>query len=66
MTNEELKAALQAMTGLRAQLDESRATTRDLSTEVRLQGAVLKRLDAALSSNDKSALRKVLERDPQA
>ena len=64
--SEELKAALQAMTGLRAQLDESRATTRELSTEVRLQGAVLKRLDAALSSNDKSALRKVLERDPQA
>jgi hypothetical protein len=63
---EELKAALQAMTGLRAQLDESRATTRELSTEVRLQGAVLKRLDAALSSNDRSALRKVLERDPQA
>ncbi|OYU99221.1 MAG: hypothetical protein CFE45_13720 [Burkholderiales bacterium PBB5] len=64
--NQELKAALQAMTGLRAQLDESRATTRELSTEVRLQGAVLKRLDAALSSNDKSALRKVLERDPLA
>ena len=64
--SEELKAALQAMTGLRAQLDESRATTRELSTEVRLQGAVLKRLDAALSSSDKSALRKVLERDPQA
>lgn len=62
--NGELRAALQAMAGLRQQVDESRNATRELNSEVRLQSAVLKRLDAALWSNEKSALRKVLERDP--
>lgn len=64
--NTELKAALQAMTALRTQVEQSRSATQELSTEVRLQGAVLKRLDATLASSEKSALRKVLERDPQA
>lgn len=64
--NTELKAALQAMTALRSQVEASRSATQELSTEVRLQGAVLKRLDATLASSEKSALRKVLERDPQA
>ncbi len=63
--NAELQAALQAMTALRTQVDASRSATQELSTEVRLQGAVLKRLDAALWNSEKSALRKVLERDPQ-
>ena len=61
----ELKQALQAMAGLRSQVEASRASTQELSTEVRLQGAVLKRLDAALHSSEKAALRKLLERDPQ-
>ena len=63
--NAELKQALQAMAALRRQVEASRSSTQELSAEVRLQGAVLKRLDAALYSSEKSALRKVLERDPQ-
>jgi hypothetical protein len=63
--NTELQAALQAMTALRSQVEESRSATRELSTEVRLQGAVLKRLDSTLAGSERSALRKVLERDPQ-
>ena len=62
--NSELKQALQAMAALRTQVDASRSATQELSNEVRLQGAVLKRLDAALYSSEKSALRKVLEREP--
>lgn len=61
----ELKQALQAMAALRTQVDASRSATQELSDEVRLQGAVLKRLDAALYSSERSALRKVLEREPQ-
>ena len=64
--NAELQAALKAMTALRTQVEDSRSATRELSTEVRLQGAVLKRLDSSLAGGERSALRKVLERDPQA
>lgn len=63
--NSELQAALQAMVALRTQVEASSAATRELSTEVRLQGAVLKRLDSSLAGSERSALRKVLERDPQ-
>jgi len=63
--NVELRSALEAMAELRKQVEEAKIATRDLNQEVRLQGAVIKRLDTVLWNNEKSALRKVLEKDSQ-
>jgi methyl-accepting chemotaxis protein len=64
--NKDLRSALDAMADLRKQVDDARNATKDLNQEVRLQGAVIKRLDALLWNNEKSSLRKVLEHDPQS
>ncbi|MCV2355706.1 hypothetical protein LNV09_16295 [Paucibacter sp. B2R-40] len=60
---EELRAALQAMKELVREVGEARNSTRDLTTEVRLQGSVVKRLEGVLWNFEKSSLRKMLDAD---
>ncbi len=61
----ELQCALQAMGELVREVAEARNSTRDLTTEVRLQGSVVKRLDAALWNVEKSSLRKLMDDAPK-
>ena len=58
---EELRKALKAMADLTRGVSEARNSTRDLTAEVRLQGSVVKRLDATLWNAEKSSLRKLLD-----
>jgi len=58
---EELRKALKAMADLTRGVSEARNSTRDLTAEVRLQGSVVKRLDATLWNVEKSSLRKLLD-----
>jgi hypothetical protein len=62
--NQELQAALAAMKDLKREVEGAKATTQELTSEVRLQAAVLKRLDGALWSSEKSSLRKLLDNSP--
>jgi hypothetical protein len=62
--NRELQAALAAMKDLKREVEGAKATTQELTSEVRLQAAVLKRLDGALWSSEKSSLRKLLDNSP--
>lgn len=59
--NQELRSALAAMQDLRAEVEQVRTVARDLNAEVRLQSAVLKRVDAALWNSEKDAMRRALE-----
>jgi hypothetical protein len=56
----DLSTALAALADLARQVGESRAATNDLTTEVRLQGSVVKRLDAVLWNDEKSSIQKLL------
>ena len=61
----ELQGALQAMGDLVREVAQARDSTRDLTAEVRLQGSVVKRLDAALWTVEKSSLRKLMDETPK-
>ena len=63
MMSADLRIALKSMVDLRLQLEESRNTSSELAVEVRLQGDVLKRVDAVLWSGEKKALREALDAD---
>jgi len=63
---EELSQTLKAVSDLAREVAHSRAATTDLTEEVRLQGTVVKRLDAALWNTEKSALRRMLGDDEPA
>jgi methyl-accepting chemotaxis protein len=60
--NTDLRTALAAMGELHAQVAASHRATQSLNAEVLAQGAVLKRLDAALWNADKASLSKAMER----
>jgi methyl-accepting chemotaxis protein len=58
---EELRKALAAMQDLSKEVGSARDVTRDLTAEVRLQGSVVKRLDATLWNAEKTSLRKLID-----
>ncbi len=64
--NTELKQTLQAMAALREQVMECNAVTEELSSEVRAQGAVLKRLDTILWNAEKDSLTQALKQGATA
>jgi hypothetical protein len=58
---EELRKALAAMQDLSKEVGSARDVTRELTAEVRLQGSVVKRLDATLWNAEKTSLRKLID-----
>jgi hypothetical protein len=57
-----LSLNLRAVQEMAANLGKSQSALRDLTTEVRLQGDVAKRLDATLWNSEKNALKTMLDK----